>query len=975
MQILVEKVQFENDEDSLVIFEKQDINIGKKSLHLFRVCGDIMFSVYKININNKPNFLIQKISLQDPDIVTNLQHAFVQKKGNKQDYEKFLFNEVVDIFKVYNIKDYQNNILIIKTINGDKFEYYKYDHNNSEIVYSLTELNKRSLDISCTSNLFNSASDGTDKILLGTANGKVYIYTLSRNEIIKLNQYTATIKGLHYCSKLKELTCIIGVTIMKYKNIKEINEFNNDSIPLEIENYGSDDVNKQEIENIQVFENIKREQFLVNYKNELVVNKYTESLSESRILKKNDIFTKDNYVIDSCLTNYHILNITNQNKLNIINQFNYEDEINIEVEHSLADSMFLEVDYISNDLKPTYWLYDTANNVFEIILQDENLNVVDDLLKLNKFSEVLKFDLNDEEKKQSIYEQYFDYLLNEEEKNIDILIKVAGKIKKNFTLKMNQIIMLLSTERYKDTGAIKIIDFLKLRLINFNDSMTKNQIKLLLSLIVIFMTQLPASISNDKILREFLVQNLDLLDHKMTKQLLAKSPNNLIFFMKLSKDFKSLIKYYLIENNNFIEAVKVINVYCDDTEIIYDTAPILLQNCPEEIVKTWVKLIVNKTISIDINRLLNIFLDYFHKVYSLKANNDSIKKMPNFCLWFLMWYHSTIESVNKNVNDLIMYMLINDKNEFDLDKIISFIDNNWEYLDRFILLDMATKMDKESTQSKSIDVVVYILNRMKMYLESVKLALKEGLLDTARDIINNIDEDEAINDFDEFNDIRKLKRQLWLLIVGHTLNNSYKNNLNLKPIINDLIRESNDIINISDIFPIIESMNLTVAVIKDEFISNLKAQNRELSETNKEISNLINLRQKILEDIDYLNHNLSHEISESDVCAYCHDNLILKKKFYCFPCCHKLHVNCTLDLILKGGDFGLKNQIENIMFKKEYKWLDKLNLLLAKKCPICTDININNIDEPFVLDVASSDKNNGQVVGGVSNSAIDYLKF
>jgi len=87
MQILVEKVQFENDEDSLVIFEKQDINIGKKSLHLFKVCGDIMFSVYKININNKPNFLIQKISLQDPDIVTNLQHAFVQKKGNKQDYE------------------------------------------------------------------------------------------------------------------------------------------------------------------------------------------------------------------------------------------------------------------------------------------------------------------------------------------------------------------------------------------------------------------------------------------------------------------------------------------------------------------------------------------------------------------------------------------------------------------------------------------------------------------------------------------------------------------------------------------------------------------------------------------------------------------------------------------------------------------------------------------------------------------------
>lgn len=975
MQILVEKVQFENDEDSLVIFDKQDVVIGNKSLHLFKVCGDTMFSVYKIIINNKASFIIQKIFLQDPDIVTNLQHPILQKKGDIKQYEKYLFNEVVDIFKIYNTNNHENNILIIKTLNGDRFEYFKYDSDNSELLQPLVELNKRSLDISCTSNLFISKADGNDKVLLGTKTGKVYVYTLAKNEIIKLNQYTATIKGLHYCTKLKELTCIVGVTVMKYKNIKEITDFNNDSIPVEIENYGSEDVNKEEIDKIKVFENIKNKQFLINYKNELVMNKYEDNFEQSSILKKSDLFNKDNYIIDSCLTNYHILNITNQNKLNIINQFNFDDEMNIEVEHSLAGSMFLEVDYITKDLKPTYWLYDTLNNVFEIILQDENLNVVDDLLKLNKFAEVLKFDLNDDEKKQSIYEKYFEYLLSQDQKDVDMLVKVGGKIKANFTLRMNQIIRLFSAEKYKDIGTNKIIDFLKLRLINFNESMTDNQIKLLLSLIITFMIQLEPSIGNDKKLREFLVQNLERLDYTLTRQLLSKSPNNLIFFMKLSKDYKSLIEYYLIQDNNFLEAVKVINVYCNDTKIIYDTASILLQNCPEEIVKTWVKLITNKTITIDINKLLSIFLEYFHTVYSIKTSNGGIKKMPNYCLWFLMWYHSTVDSVNKDVNDLILYMLLNDKNEFDLDKVISFIDMNWECVDRFILLNMATKIHKENKQKRSIDVVVYILNKMKMYSESVKLALEEGLLETARDIINNIDEDDLFNENDEFNDMRKVKKKLWLLIVEHTLTNSYKNNLNLKPIINDLIRESNDVITISDVFPIIENMNITVAVIKDEFISSLKSQNRELSETNKEISNLINLRQKILEDIDYLNHNLSHEISESDVCSSCHDNLILKKKFYCFPCCHKLHVNCTLDLILKGGDFGLKNQIENIMFKKESKWLDKLNLLLAKKCPICTDININNIDEPFVLDVAGADKANGQSLGGVSNSGIDYLRF
>lgn len=957
MQISLEKVQFENDEDSLIIFEKQNVLITSKSLHKFKVCGDIMFSVYKLILNNTTKYIVQKISLEDPDIVVNLQHSSVSKKSNKLEYEKYLFNEIVDIFKIYNTNN-NDNVLIFKILNGEKFEYYKYNKDSSETLLPLMEWNKRSLDVSCVSNLFNTG----DKILLGTTNGKVYVYTFSTNELMKLNQYTTTIKGLHYSYKQNELTCMVGVTIMKYKDIKDISQFNSERIPLEIENYGSEDVNKLEIDHIKVFENIYNEQYLINYKNILVMNKYSSELSNGQILSKD----KDTHIVDSCLTNYHVLNITDNNKLHVINQFNFDDEINIEVEHTLATDMYLEVDYINQDLTPTYWLYDTMNNVFEIIIQDETLDVVDDLLKLNKYSELLKFDLS-EDKKQSIYEQYFDYLLKENT-DMDTLIKVGSKIKKNFTLRMNQIIKAVSKSNYDETSIMKIVTFLKLRIINFNDSMTENQIQLLLSMVIVFMVQLPPNANNDKVLREFLVQNVELLDSHMTKQLLSKSEGNLIFFMKLSKDYKSLIEHYIIQNNNFIDAVKVINVYCADDAIIYDTAAILLQNCPEEIVKAWVKLITNKDVTIDINKLLPIFLDYFQKIYRFYDHNGNIKKLPNYCLWFLMWYHSSMDSSNKDVNDLIVYMMLNDKFTFDVDKIVSFIDNNWDCLDRFILLSVATNIASES-KNQCIDVLIYILNKTKMYTESVKLALKEGLLDTARDVINSID-DEFL-DLKDMKENKKLKRKLWLLIVEHTLTNSYKNNLNLKPIINDLIRESNDAINISDIFPIVENMNLTVAIIKDEFIANLKSQNKELVETNKEIKNLINLRQKILEDIDYLNNNLTHEVSDEDVCSSCHDNLALKKKFYCFPCCHKLHVNCAMDLILKGGDFGLKNQIQNLTFKKESKWLDKLNLLLAKKCPLCTDININNIDEPFVLDVAD----NAHVLGDAGNSSVDYLKF
>lgn len=957
MQISLEKVQFENDEDSLVIFEKQNVLTTNKSLYKLRVCGDIMFAVYKLNLNNTPRYIIQKISLEDPDIVVNLQHLSSSRKSSKIEYEKYLFDEIVDIFKVYNAQN-NNSSLIFKALNGKKFEYFMYNQENSEVLLSLMEWNKRSMDVSCVSNFINSG----DKILLGTTNGKVYFYTLSTNELLKLNQYTTSIKGLHYSSKQNELTCMVGVTIMKYKDIKDISQFNSERIPVEIENYGSEDVNKQEIDQIRVFENIHNGQYLINYKAILVMNKYTSGLSDGQILHKD----KDTHIVDSCLTNYHILNIADNNKLHVINQFNFEDEINIEVEHTLSTDMYLEVDYISHDLTPTYWLYDTMNNVFEIIIQDETVDVVDDLLRLNKYAELLKFDLS-EDKRQSIYEQYFDYLLKENA-DMDTLIKVGSKIKKNFTLRMNQIIKVVSKFNYDEASIMKVVTFLKLRMINFHEAMTENQIQLLLSMVIVFLVQLPPNTVNDKVLREFLVQNVDLLDKQMTKQLLSKSEGNLIFFMKLSKDYKSLIEHYIIQNNNFIDAVKVINVYCADDGIIYDTAAILLQNCPEEIVKAWVKLITNKDVTIDIRKLLPIFLDYYHKIYLFYDHSGSIRKLPNYCLWFLLWYHSAMEKSNRDVNDLIVYMMLNDKFEFDVDKIVSFIDSNWNCLDRFILLSVATNVASRS-QKQCIHVLIYVMNKMKMYTESVKLALGEGLLDTARDVINSID-DEYL-DTKDLKENKKLKRKLWLLIVEHTLTNSYKNNLNLRPIINDLIRESNDVINISDVFPIIEKMKLTVAIIKDEFIASLKNQNKELVETNNEIKSLVRLRQKILKDIDYLNNNLTHEVSDKDVCSSCHDNLVLKRKFYCFPCCHKLHVNCAMDLILKGGDFGLKNQIQNLMFKKEPKWLDKLNLLLAKKCPLCTDININNVDEPFVLDVVDD----AHVLGGVGNSSVDYLTF
>lgn len=972
MNVSIEKVQFENDDDSLFFLTQQKIDARNKKLKILKVCGDVMYLVYSLPLVSSSTYIIQKISLNEPDVVITLKF----QSGKTPSVKDFIFNKIKKIFKLYNESVPAKSHLLMKTVikqeTGQRYEYFLLKNENHDTVIPLPQLNKRHLDISTTSNYFGNS------ILLGTKNGKIYHYDFSNDSIIKLNQYSAPVQGLHYNKKDGILTVVVGVTIMKYFNVDNILKFGIEFIPNEIENYGNestdadipseiDDLNK-----VSFVDNLYSKSYVVNYNNELVVNNYDRKIKNGNVLLKN-IFFNSNNVVDCCLSQYHLICITDDNKMNIINQLNIEKMLINQLEDVQGKLLGLDVDYIKqndNKISSTYWLYDNSNNVFEIILSDEYEDVIEDLINLNRYKEVLNFDLKDYDKVQDIYNRYFNYLINNENTNFNELVTIGGKIHNNFTTIITTLMnKLQSQESPNDFIIIKLVTLLKERVSNFHTNLTENQIKIYLSLILQLLTQLDSSLVNTKMVREFLVQNHTLLDVSLTKNLLSESPTNLVFYLKLIKDYKSLINYHLTKNDNFLEAIKIISVYCNDPKIVYETADILLMNCPEETVKTWVKLIINQLLTLDIELLLSSLLKYFYNIYQV----ENLPDKKNHALWFLSWYHSTYDSNNKVINNYIVHMLFLDNKHYDLDRVLSFINDNWDNLDQFLLLNLAQK----NNNANKVDVTVYILNKLQMYEESLKICLQEGLFDTARDVINSIDVDIYDNNNTNGNTNNlNLKKKLWILIAKHTITNSYNSKMNLKPIISDLINESDGLLTLIDVFPIINKLSVTVAVIKDEFISNLNQENKILTETNKEIENLISLKQKILKDIDYLTLNYHQEIHDTDICDHCHDNLILKKKFYCFPCCHKLHVNCILEMILKGGDFALKNNVEMIIFKKGNNWLSDLNILLAKKCPICTDININNIDEPFVLDL-SDEKNiiNKPLNGGVSNSSIDYLKL
>lgn len=959
MNISVEKVQFENDDDSLSFLNQHKIDTKNKRLQILKVCGDVMYLIYHLPSLTHSSYVIQKISLNEPDVVITMRLI----EGKNKSVKDYLFNKITQVFKIYNESVASDNQLLLKTEitqeNGIKYYYYLIKNASHDTIVPLSQLNKRNLDISAKSNLFDKC------ILLGTKNGKIFHYNFSTDTLVKLNQFSAPVQGLHYENRV--LTIVVGVTIMRYLDITDILKFGVECIPKEIENYGSeftkDNDEDGRLNAVKVIEDLYTGGYAVNYADELVVNNYGESIAQGNVLLK-QLFFNGIEVIDYCLSKYHLICITDNNQISIINQLNTKKKFVSKLEDVDGQLLGLDVDYFEEDgeKRSTYWLFDESNNAFEIILEEEYKDVIDDLVHLDRYKEALAFELKDYALVQDIYNKYFSFLIKEKDCDIDELVEVGGKIHDNFTIIISSLVSKIQGKNKNDFVITKIVNLLKSRLKYFNTKLTANQNKIYLSFILHLLTQLDGTTLNDKLIREFLVQNSSKLDVGLAKNLLAESPNNLVFYLKLIKDFKSLIHYHLSKNNNFIEAIKTISVYCNDANVVYETAEILLMNCPEDTVKTWIKLIMSKILTLDIEPLLKSLLKYFHNIYQV----ENMPNKKNHALWFLSWFHATYNSNNKVINNHIVYMLILDNNNYDVDRVLSFINDNWENLDQFLLLNLA---ERNSNPNK-IDIIVYILNKLQMYEESIKLCLQEGLFDTAKDVIGSIDYgiDENGNDF---NNVVNLKKTLWLLFAKHTVAASYNNKMNLKPIISDLIHDSGNILTTIDIFPIIKTLNVTVAVIKDEFINNLNHENKLLTETNKEIENLINLKQKILKDIDYLTLNYHQEIYDDDVCHYCHDNLILKKKFYCFPCSHKLHVNCILEMILKGGDFALKNHVEMIMYKKSSRWLDELNTLLGKKCPICTDININNIDEPFTLDLTVKQELNG----GVANSSIDYLQL
>lgn len=862
--------------------------------------------------------------------------------------------------------------------------------NKQKCIYVIKKLAKREYDILYVQWL------GSNKLLCGTASGKIISIDFTdgmKNPTI-IHCWTSDknkpIHGLLYYLKSGNLLVALKNRLLLWKP-----EDNNRKSPIELlktkpkENENFKYLNQQmrqtQSETRTRFSSLNNSIFAWTTSSAIVygdISMITTSkesvLNKAKIIFNNELFKNNNESVtrddtpvkDVILTNYHII-ILKDSTLTMVNQLNnkiaYQESMQSPVDiqgPSSEQFIGITVDNYNETEGHTFWCYSNSN-IYEIIVNNEPLAVWDLLCKQKSFDEVLSLPgLN--HSIRSLVNLRKGTFLFEDEKDILGAAKYFGQ---SDTATISEIALKYMDDEKNEnkgttTSALQEYLIMKMNRLNKPNNEDINKVpKMLLSSWIIwnFMKQLndidekisledqndeKTLIARRNVLQDsfnnFLKSNIPSLDIPTVYQIITNQnrTHDLLFFANLIDDYEYMISYW-IKHGNWYESLKILLKY-PNPSTVYKYSTILLVSSPDATINAWMK--IKQLNPVNLLPAILTFFTNFQKNLIIAGNEKSPK--TNYGLTYLLNYINDKTSTSSNIPSILyntaLYIMIATKNTVTKDdqKIINFLKIYEGNYDINFILQISMKF-------KCHEVAMYLLSELKLYEEAISIGIKYDIIEEAKTIINKIDLTE-----DAELDQEKLKKRLWLKIATHALSNASSDSLDVKQTINSLLVESNNILEIKDLLMLCKKTT-TIANLKDELIKSLENHNEKMNVISKDIKRSILLKERIKDDIQNFDkkYNL---IEPGESCNYC-DKFLQSRKFIIFPCNHCYHKDCIMKLILNSTDYNLINEIQKLTRTvkdghPDQETEEKLERLLTTKCYLCSDMNINNIDEAFTVD-------------------------
>ncbi|KAI9818487.1 MAG: hypothetical protein M1827_000546 [Pycnora praestabilis] len=631
--------------------------------------------------------------------------------------------------------------------------------------------------------------------------------------------------------------------------------------------------------------------------------------------------------VDSiALTQWHVLHLV-EGRVIAVNRLD---------EQIVYDQVVLEpgqsaLGLVTDQKKNTFWLF-TTQEIFEIVVNDEDRNIWKVMLKNEQFDAALQY-ARTSAQKDAVATASGDHLVSHGQ-FLDAAA-VYGKSSKPF----EQVSLTFIDHGQQDA----LRKYLLAKLSALKKSSIMQRVMIASWLTEIFMSKLnslddiittKAELSEntntadtkDQLssirteYQNFVGKYKSDLDRKTTYDIISSHgrEEELLFYASAINDYNYVLEYW-VQRERWSETLGVLKKQTEP-KIFYKYSSVLMVHVATQLID-----IMMRQANLNARNLIPALLNYNKDARAPLTQNQAVR----YLLFVINQHHSTDAAVH---NTLISIYASHPSQDESL--LLSYLQSQSHQQERSYDADFALRL---CIQHKRIQSCVHIYSSMELYLQAVELALKHNEVELASIVADRPDSNSA------------LRKKLWLAVAKSVISQSSS----IKTAIDFLKRC--ELLRIEDLIPFFPDF-VVIDDFKEEICSALEDYSRHIDSLKKEMDESAQTAGNIKTDIKGLDQRYAI-VEPGERCYICRLPL-LSRQFFVFPCQHAFHSDCLGKRHMEQAGLGKGRRIKELQAEvsrgmstgaKRERAVRELDGLLSSACVLCSEFAIKQIDEPFVL--------------------------
>ena len=564
-------------------------------------------------------------------------------------------------------------------------------------------------------------------------------------------------------------------------------------------------------------------------------------------------------------------------------------------EQAVFDQVILEpgdsaVGLLADQKKNTFWLF-TSQDIFEIVVTEEDRDVWKVMLKNQKFS-LASHHARTPVQKDAVASASGDYLISKGQ-YIEAAT-VYGKSSRSF----EQIALTLIDHGQQDA----LRKYLLTKIATYKKSSVMQRTMIASWLVEIFMSklnslddaittraQLPeGAVTADtkdetsavrREFQDFVSKYKPDLDQDTTYDIISSHgrEQELLSFATAIEDYNYVLSYW-VQRERWQQSIEVLKKQTDPS-MFYKYSSVIMVHVPRELID-----ILLRHSDLDPVKLIPALLNYNNKSQSTSLTQNQAVRYLRFCIDHL---HSTDPAVHNTL--LSIYVSHPSSSEKELLNYLSLhsLSNPPPYD-----ADFAFRL---CIQYNRVQSAVHIYSSMGEYASAVNLALKHDEIDLASTVADRPSDRNPA-----------LRKRLWLEVAKKVI--SQQGMGSIKAAI-DFMKRC-DLLRIEDLIPFFPDF-VVIDDFKDEICAALEAYSRSIAALDVEMDASAATAEHIKNDIKELDKRYAL-VEPGERCRVC-ELPLLSRQFFIFPSCqHGFHSDCLGKRVVDGSTATVRSRIREL---------------------------------------------------------------